>query len=408
MIKNLIPFIYSLLIGLNVQSQEYRHLSATPFQIKLPSGFCQGYNSFYCMKDVYNEIDSEKDDINDYSSALIDSAKFRELSYSRDKILKFEKMKVDASEGIYIETKSKFGTYNFHQYIIYDNKIYSLNAKAVSKEYVEILRNTVLTSRFLPEVKPNALKDAQFTYDISLLKNLIDKSEEDYPNMKFKDEKGLTNLTIILIYKQLSEGDKNYLLKDISNTSIKESLQSSTNDIELFGIQGKEIYHSGLYYSDMKVLEYYVLLFDPNGKFYFEIKFRSVGEIETNLSMIKNFIKTLKLKKSKLDATNLNGNWKITKIEEAGDSEKCANNMIGKTIQFTSSEITYNLCEDDKLVEKKLKYEIKDGVLKTFDRAEFAGEMSDIEYTNKGYVEEDKIATIFFWKIGLVTMEKIK
>jgi hypothetical protein len=408
--KKIITVAILLFAGQISYAQKYRHIGNTPFQIQLPNDYFQESNAFVKNVSGYVNFSSSKEYIRDKTLTEIDTIAFRKVSSLNSdlKIIKFEKLKIGEFNATYIESQDRRKKPIFHLYIFHEKECYSLQAMAgENKLDAEEQKKTILGAKFDPSIKPDAVKDFSYKFDASILTGMVPNMDNDYPQISFKDEKYVNSLKIDLLYKKYSADDRKTIAQNMTFTFLKEDLITTVNDIEIDGLTGKEVIHKGKGYDGETELNYRLILFDTDLKFFILIHFDSKKDITRNLEMIQKFVKTIQVKNSKINDNNILGNWKITKIEEAGESEKCSDKITGKTIKITEKEISYTFCENDKSVEKKLKYEIKDGVLEIFDRTEFAGEMADVTYTNQGYVCEN-IAIIYFWKIGLVTMEKIK
>lgn len=408
--------IVLVVLSQTVFSQKYTHVGETPFQLNIgTSYYFDGLkytkeNSTYKFNDYCNfEV------FTGYASSetikLIDTVEFRNVTFSAtDKIKKIEYLNIDNFEASLIYTENKYG-YTNYLFVVYDETVFYIQMKASLSEKNEIEEQVTIlkTAKFIPEEKTDPIKDASFTFDESAIKTMELWEDFGYPSIYFKvKETYNADLSILEVKRNLTEEEKEKLYKTTSYNNLKDKELDTIVDANIAGMKGKQFISRGLDYKKESKAVYKLLLFAPDNSFYILLKYETKGEIDKNLKMIYKFAGSIKLKENALSSEKLLGKWKITNIEKMYETDVCVDGLIGKEIKFTNSKINISVCDEDKIIDKELDYEIKYSKLIIYETIDIGGSPSKAEYTCVGLILTNETARINLWDIGLVDITRIK
>lgn len=405
-----------LFVASTLFSQKYSHVGESPYQLNLPSDYYFDGIKFTKENSTYKYNDYCNFEVSDgYPSSekitKIDTVEFRNVTYSSsDKIKKIEYFDIDKYKASLIYTENQFGFTNY-LFVVYEEKVYiiqmraSVSKKSEIEEQISILK----TAKFKPEEKPDAIKDANFTFDESALKNMEIWEDFGYPQIYFKNKDSYaSDLSVLEIKRHLTEEEKEKIIKTNSYNTLKNKELDTIVDADIAGMKGKQFIAKGKDYKQESKAVYKLILFAPDNSFYILLKYETKGDIDKNLKPIYKFAGSIKLKENALSIDKLIGTWKINSIEKAYENDVCTDGLIGKEIKFTNDKINISMCDDDKIVKKELKYDIKYNKLMIYDITDIGGSPSETEYTCTGLILTKDTARINFWDIGLVDLTRVE
>ncbi len=290
--------LFFIAIAITGKSQEYRFIGNNPLKVKLPKEY--GYDGLAFAKKTNGLCNIRAPKCYPFSKeiSIIDTTEFRSLTSSKDKILSYEEIQIDGHKATLIQSASSFHCKTY-LYLVKDKTPYTIEAVSdLSATSDGLEQKTVLkNSKFDQKQKPDAVKDFNFTFDSKILKNMVVDENSDYPQIRFKEkEKYKKSIEITQFFKEVNPGKIDVITKNMTYSKLTELEKETSSDIEIAGLKGKEIIYIGKNRKSEKELNYRLILFDPNNKYFLLIKLEAKENIEENLIEIQKFAKTLKQK----------------------------------------------------------------------------------------------------------------
>ncbi|MBC7863592.1 MAG: hypothetical protein IAF38_11490 [Bacteroidia bacterium] len=291
--------LFNLILASVALCQDYRFISNTPFKVMVPESYkYAGIGFFEKQKSTSACLLRSNSSFKDFGDkALIDSADLKEILFANFKIEAFEKVKIGKYEAILARTLENQST-GHHLVLIYDKKAWFISASASAKSTADVMeqKSILLKAKFEPGEKPDAIKDAAFTADFSLIKN-AEPDNENYPAvaMKFKGDYK-TKFKISMEYKIIKPEKKETIAENVAASKLPDGYTKLVSEVSVGTLSGKEIIFTGKNKKGIEELNFRTILFDSANSFWILISFDTQTDIDKNKEIMKAFVKTLTLK----------------------------------------------------------------------------------------------------------------